>query len=132
MTFSSYLNVKNFPRVLEKQMRSHCSFMCIFEVKTFLSLQMQWHGPVIWATFNFIWYLHSILFVNITIRLKSWNLYFLQLQYLQRYIAAAPGRDAPLYSCFELVDGTIARICRLALNERVVYSHYTRLHGAKV
>ena len=33
----------------EKQMRSHCSFMHTFEEKTFLSLQIQRRGPIIWA-----------------------------------------------------------------------------------
>ena len=51
----------------EKEMRSHCSFMHTFEEKTFLSLQMQRRVPIIWVEFKFIWYLHSILFINVTI-----------------------------------------------------------------
>ena len=52
----------------DKEMRSHCSFMHTFQEKTFLSLQMQ-RAPIIWAKFLFffIFYLHSILFINVTI-----------------------------------------------------------------
>ena len=35
----------------EKKIRSHCSFMGTFE-KTFLSIQMQRHGPIIWVKLN--------------------------------------------------------------------------------
>ena len=34
-------------------------------------------------------------------------------------------------SCFDFVDETIARICRPVLNERVIFSHHKRAHGAK-
>ena len=36
----------------EKQKRSHCSFMHAIEEKTFLPLQMRWHGPIIWVEPN--------------------------------------------------------------------------------
>ena len=39
------------------------------------------------------------------------------------------GKGAPLYNCFDFVGGTIVRICRPVLIERVVYSHDTRVHG---
>ena len=64
-------------------------------------------------------------------RLELRNLYFLQPPYLQRYADAVAGKGAPLYSCFDFVSGTIAHICRLVLNERVMYSHNTRVHGVK-
>ena len=35
------------------------------------------------------------------------------------------------YNYFEFFDGTIARICRPVLNEMVVHSHHTRIHGVK-
>ena len=43
-------------------------------------------------------------------RLESWNLFFLQPPYLQRYVDAIVGRDSPLYNCFGFVDETISRI----------------------
>ena len=73
MTFSGYLNVYKFHRqyclLPEKQMWSHCSFTHTFE-KTFLPIQMQRYGPVIWAKSN--WNLfnitkHSILFIQFAI-----------------------------------------------------------------
>ena len=30
-----------------------------------------------------------------------------------------------------LIDGKIAHICRLVLNEKVVFNHQTRVHGVK-
>ena len=64
-------------------------------------------------------------------RLELWNLHFLQPPYLQRYADAVAGKGAPLNNCFDFVGGTIARICKPVLNERVVYSHGTREHGVK-
>ena len=43
-------------------------------------------------------------------RLESWNLYFLQPPYLQRYADAVAGDGAPLYGCFDFVDAKIACI----------------------
>ena len=37
-----------------------------------------------------------------------------------------------LYNCFGYVDGTVSRICRPVLNERVVYNGHTRVHGVKL
>ena len=42
----------------EKQMLSHCSFMDTTEEKTFLSLEMQRHGLIIWEKLN--WALFDI------------------------------------------------------------------------
>ena len=64
-------------------------------------------------------------------RLELGNLYFLQPPYLQRYLDAVAGKGAPSYICFDFVVGTIAPIYRPVLNERVVYSHNTRVHGVK-
>ena len=36
-----------------------------------------------------------------------------------------------LYNCFDFVGGTIACICIPVLNEMVVYSHDTKVHGIK-
>ena len=53
-------------------------------------------------------------------RLELWNLYYLQLPYLQRYADAVTGKGAPLCNCFDFVDETIAHFCRPVLNKRVV------------
>ena len=50
---------------------------------------------------------------------------------MQSYADAVAGKGAPLYNCFDYVGGTIARICRPVLYERMVYSHDTRVHGVK-
>ena len=111
---------------------AHCSFMHAFEEKTLLSSQMQRRAPIIWAKFNFIRYLHLILFINVTITGQNYGLYIvLQPPYLQSYADAVAGKGAPLYNCFDYVGGTIARICRPVLYERMVYSHDTRVHGVK-
>ena len=54
-------------------------------------------------------------------RLELWNLYFLRLPYLHRHVDAVAGKGAPLYNCFDFVNGAIARVFRPVLNERVVY-----------
>ena len=45
------------------------------------------------------------------------------------YADAVAGKGAPLKNCFGFADGTISRICRAVLNERVVYSRHARVHG---
>ena len=65
-------------------------------------------------------------------RLELWNLYFLQPPYIQRYTDAVAGKGASLFNCFDFVGRTIDRICRTVLNERVVHSHDTRVHGIKL
>ena len=60
---------------------------------------------------------------------ESWNLFSLQPPYLQRYVDAVTGKVARSFNCFGFGDGTIARFCRLLLNEKVVYSRHTRAHG---
>ena len=52
MTFSGYLNVYNLWRVLFAARKADCSFMDTFEEKTFLSLEMQRHGLIIWGKPN--------------------------------------------------------------------------------
>ena len=61
-------------------------------------------------TLNFIYQRHHH-------RLESWNLYFLQSPYLQRYADTVAGKGAPLYNCFDFDDGTIVRICKPVLNK---------------
>ena len=40
-------------------------------------------------------------------RSELWNLYFLQLPYLQKYAYAVPGKGAPLYNSFDFVGGKL-------------------------
>ena len=51
---------------------------------------------------------------------RHWNSYFLQPPYLQRSADAVAGKGAPLYNCFDFIDGAIARVCRPVLTKRVV------------
>ena len=41
------------------------------------------------------------------------------------------GEGAPLYGCFDFVDGKIVCICTPVPGERVLHSHHTRVHGVK-
>ena len=75
-------------------------------------------------TLNFIYQRHHL-------RLEIRNFYSLQPPYLQKYADAVAGKGSPLYNCFDFVAGTIACICIPVLNERVVYSHDTRIHVVK-
>ena len=68
----------------EKQMRSHCSLMHTFEEKTFLSLLTERHAVIIWAKFKFIWYLHSILFISVTITDWSYGIYIFYKRHIYR------------------------------------------------
>ena len=43
--------------------------------------------------------------------------------------AVVAGKGARLHNWFVFVDGTIGRVFRFVLNERVVYSHHTRVQG---
>ena len=64
-------------------------------------------------------------------RIESWNLYFLQPPFLQGYTDAVAGKGASLYNTLDFADGAIARIYRRALNERLAYSHHTRVYDVK-
>ena len=75
-------------------------------------------------TLNFIYQRHHH-------GLELRNLHSLQLPYLQKYEDAVARKGAPLYNCSDFVGGTIACICKPVLNERVAYSHDTRVHGIK-
>ena len=116
----------------EKEKPLHCSFMHTFEEKIFLSLQIQktcshYLGEIqvsLIFTLNFIYQRHNH-------RLEIRNLYSLQPPQLQKYADAVAGKGEPSYNCFGVVAGTIACICIPVLNERVVYSHNTRIHGVK-
>ena len=48
---------------------------------------------------------------------------------MQKYADVVAGKGEPLHNCFD--SGTIACICIPVLNERVVNSHDTRVHGVK-
>ena len=43
-----FTTLREYCLLPEKQGQSHCSLMHTFE-KTFLSMQIQIHGPIIWA-----------------------------------------------------------------------------------
>ena len=75
-------------------------------------------------TLNFIYQRHHH-------RLDLRNLYSLKSPYLQKYADAVAEKGASLHTCLDFVGGTIACICILVLNERVAYSHDTRVNGVK-
>ena len=114
MTFSGYLNVQNFPRVLEKQMRSHSSIMHTFE-KTFQPTQMQRHGPIICAKPNqisFDIYTRFSLSTSPS-QTKSHGVYFWCNRHIYRDMQMKQLEKAHiLVEFFGFVHGTIARICK--------------------
>ena len=46
----------------------------------------------------------------------------LQFQYLKRYADVVAEKGVPLHNSFGFVEGTVARICRPILNEKLVYN----------
>ena len=113
----------------EKEMRSHRSFAYFwrkdFPILTDAKTCSHYLGEIqvrLIFTLNFIYQRHHH-------RLELRNLYSLQPPYLQKYADAVAGKGAPLYNCFDFVGGTIACIYIPVLNERVVFSHDTRVHG---
>ena len=115
----------------EKEMRSHRSFAYFwrkdFPILTDAKTCSHYLGEIqvrLIFTLNFIYQRHHH-------RLELRNLYSLQPPYLQKYADAVARKGAPLYNCFDFVGGTIACICKPVLNERVAYSHDTRVHGIK-
>ena len=121
----------------QKMIQWHCSFMNTFE-KTFPSIQMQRHGPIIWAkpkwtclifTIDFIYQLQHYELETRAMDFIFYFYFFLQPRYLQRYAEA--GKDTPLCNWFGFVDGAISRILRPVLNGNVLYSRYTWVHGVK-
>ena len=114
MTFSSYSNVYNFQRILLAARKEDSiplfgwdptEFRLIFTLDFFY--QRQHH------------------------RLQPWNFPFLQPPCLQRYADEVAGKGTPSYNWFGFVDGTIFRICKPVLDEKVVYSRHTKVHGVK-
>ena len=105
----AYFRRKDFPILTDAKARSH--YLGEIQVRLIFRL-------------NFIYQRHHH-------RLELRNLYSLQPPYLQKYADAVARKGAPLYNCFDFVGGTIACICIPVLNERMIYSHNTRVHGAK-
>ena len=64
-------------------------------------------------------------------RLKSWIQNVLQPAMLQLYAAQIHAKGAPLQNCFGFVDGTLLRITRPTVNQRLVYNGHKRVHGIK-
>ena len=55
----------------------------------------------------------------------------MQPHILQTYADAIYKKGAPLENCFGFIDGTLIRICRPLLNQRIVYNGQKRVHGIK-
>ena len=115
----------------EKQMRSHCTLMHTLEEKTFLSLQIQRHRPIIWANFNWTSFDIYTGFYLSTSPSQTMEFMFFTTAIFTETFRCSSWKRWPLYNCFDFVGGTIAGIYRPVLNERVVYSHHTRVHGVK-
>ena len=64
-------------------------------------------------------------------RRESWNITFFITAIFIEITDAIAGKGVPSYNWFGFVDGTVARICRPILDEKVVYSGHTKVHGAK-
>lgn len=64
-------------------------------------------------------------------RVESWNQPFLQPACLQNYADVIHQRGAPLDNCFGFIDGTVCKIYRPTVNQRVVYNGHKRVHGLK-
>ena len=116
MSFSGYLNVFNFQRVLLAARKADaialqlyaCFWRKDFPILTDTKTCSHYLGEIqlrLIFTLDFIYQRHHD-------RLESWNFYFLQPPYLQRYADAVAGKSASLYNCFDFVSGTIARIFR--------------------
>ena len=135
--FKCLQNFREYCLPPQKMIQWHCSFMHTFE-NTFPSMQMQGHGPIIWAKPNWTCLIFTIDFIYQSPHYElDWShgfyllflLFFLQPRYLQRYAKAGKGR--PLCNWFGFVDGAISRILRPVLNGNVLYSRYTWVHGVK-
>ena len=92
---------------------------------------MQRHGPMVklnWTSF----YIFSRLYLwTSPSQTRVMEFIFFTTAYLQRYADAVAAKGTPLYNCFDFVHRTIAGICRPVFNERVVFSHHTRVYGVK-
>ena len=101
MTFSSDLNVKNFQRVLLATIKADAiAFVAVCILLKRLSNPHRCKDMVplfernstklcLKFTLNFIFRRHHHI-------LESWNLFFVQSPYLQRYADAVAGKGAPL------------------------------------
>ena len=111
MTFSGYLNVFNFQRVVLAARKA--------DAIDYLGRNL--------TSFD----IYTRFYLSTLPSQTRSYLYFLQPPYLQRHADAVAGKGAPLYNCFDIVGGTMARTRRPVLNERVVYSHDARVNGVK-
>ena len=104
-----------------------------FEENTFLSLEIQRHGLIIWA--KPIWTLFDI-YTRFYLSTSPSQTRVMEFIYFTTTIfreicRCSSWKKWPLYNCFDYVDGTIAHICRLVLNKRVIYSHHKKVYGVK-
>ena len=97
---------------------------------TFLSLQMQRHGPINWAKSNWTSFdIYTPFYLPVSpSQTRVMEFIFFINAILPKICRCRTGEGAPLFSCFNFVDRKIACICTPLLNERVVYSHHTRAH----
>ena len=49
----------------------------------------------------------------------------------QEYSRKIHEKEAPLENCFAIIDGSARPICRLGVNQRILYNGHTRVHSIK-
>ena len=64
-------------------------------------------------------------------RIETWNQPHLQPHILQQYADSIHARGAPLDNCFGFIDGTLCKINRPKIDQRVVYNGHKRIHALK-
>ena len=64
-------------------------------------------------------------------RLTQWNQPMLQPNKLQEFANCIHQKGSPLNNCFGFIDGTVRRIARPQLNQRIVYNGHKRVHALK-
>lgn len=131
MIFSGYLKIYNFQTVLLaagnagfcRSFVQNIVALCMLLRKIFSYPYKRKDTELGWIfTLDFIYQRqHHVV--------ESWNLFSLQPPYLQRYVDAVTRKGARSYNWLGFGDGTIAYFCRHVLNEKVVYSRHTRVHG---
>ena len=73
-------------------------------------------------TLDFIYHRHHH-------RLESWNLFLFTTAIFTETCRCSSWKCTSLKNCFGFVDETVACVCRLLLNEKVVHSDRARVHG---
>ena len=63
--------------------------------------------------------------------LQSFNQNWLSPHNLQQYSDAVHICGAPLENCWGFVDGTVRRVCRPGVNQRVLYNGHKKVHAIK-